>query len=83
MNALIVYDSVFGNTEKVACAIGAAIGASSLPKAAMRPTQLLKRSKRKAGSWSCRPKVSSSTGRKARSRMVNWNAPPPGPGKSC
>ena len=28
MNALIVYESVFGNTEKVACAIGAAIGAA-------------------------------------------------------
>lgn len=28
MNTLIVYDSVFGNTEKVACAIGAAIGAA-------------------------------------------------------
>ncbi len=27
MNALIVYDSVFGNTEKIARAIGAALGA--------------------------------------------------------
>ena len=27
MNALIVYDSVFGNTEKVARAVGAALGA--------------------------------------------------------
>jgi flavodoxin len=28
MNALIVYDSVFGNTEKVARAIGEALGAN-------------------------------------------------------
>ena len=26
MKALVVYDSFFGNTEKIACAIGDAIG---------------------------------------------------------
>jgi flavodoxin len=29
MNALVIYDSVFGNTEKVAQAIGATLGTQS------------------------------------------------------
>ncbi len=31
MNALVVYDSVFGNTEKIAQAIAAGLGTQSLP----------------------------------------------------
>jgi flavodoxin len=31
MNALVVYDSVFGNTEKIAQSIAAAFGAQALP----------------------------------------------------
>jgi flavodoxin len=36
MNALIVYDSVFGNTEKVASAIGATVSAASGPQGNVR-----------------------------------------------
>jgi len=31
MNALVIYDSVFGNTEKIALSIAAALGAQAIP----------------------------------------------------
>ncbi len=40
MNILIVYDSVFGNTEKVAQAMGAAIGAPAFRVGDVKPEQL-------------------------------------------
>jgi flavodoxin len=40
MNSLIVYDSAFGNTEKIAKAIGAALGATVLRVHEVRAEQL-------------------------------------------
>jgi flavodoxin len=40
MNALVVYDSVFGNTEKVAQSIAAALGAQAFPVGKMTAGQL-------------------------------------------
>jgi len=40
MNRLIIYDSAFGNTEKIAKAIGAALGAPVLRVHEVRPEQL-------------------------------------------
>ena len=40
MKALVVYDSVFGNTEKVAQAIGDALGAQALRVGDVRPEHL-------------------------------------------
>lgn len=40
MKALVIYDSVFGNTEKVARAIGKALGAEALPVSAAGIEQL-------------------------------------------
>ncbi len=40
MNTLVVYDSVFGNTEKIARAIAAALGAQAVPAGQMTAGQL-------------------------------------------
>ncbi|HNT77014.1 MAG TPA: hypothetical protein PKH77_18545 [Anaerolineae bacterium] len=40
MKALVVYDSVFGNTEKVAQAIGTALGAQTLRVGDVKPEHL-------------------------------------------
>ena len=40
MRALVVYDSVFGNTEKVALAIGDALGAQALSVGDVKPEHL-------------------------------------------
>lgn len=40
MKALVVYDSIHGNTEKVARAIGEALGAETVKADAVRPEQL-------------------------------------------
>jgi flavodoxin len=40
MNALVIYDSVFGNTEKIAQSIAAAIGANAIPVSQVAAGQL-------------------------------------------
>jgi len=40
MTALVIYDSVFGNTEKIALAIGAALSALTLPVGQATPEQV-------------------------------------------
>ena len=40
MNVLVIYDSVFGNTEKIALAIGAALNAPTLPVGQAAPEQV-------------------------------------------
>jgi flavodoxin len=40
MTALVIYDSVFGNTEKIGLAIGAALSAPTLPVGQAKPEQV-------------------------------------------